>query len=187
MAYSLPLENFGEREGENNESRESDAYERGFHDGFLEASQKSESRRSEAISELVQRISDIEISFDEARLSTLESLSPLFEKIVSSVLPSLQGESALSQALAYLEETARKDTEHGLIIKALGPAHDALLLALRDLEIEGVSLQEGDSETVALQGTGESILDVELLQSIIKNGMDSLRHHQRKELKNGTR
>lgn len=121
------------------------SFENGYQAGWDDAvkSQKEDERRIAA--DLAQNLQDLTFTYEEAYAAVLNSLHPLLEQMVATVLPPLSQDTLAPRLAEILQEKVR---DHGrqTIVIAVAPGDltriETLIETLPDLDI---SLTEDDT------------------------------------------
>jgi len=114
------------------------AFEKGYRAGWDDAvkSQAEDARR--ITEDLAQNLQDLTFTYEEAYAAVLNSLQPLLEQMVATILPQLSRNTLAPRLAEILQEKVR---DHGrqTIVIAVAPSDltriETLIEALPDLEI----------------------------------------------------
>lgn len=131
------------------EEHKLEAFEKGYQAGWDDAA-KANSEDTRSISaDFAQNLQDLSFTYQEAYSAALDGLQPLFEEIISALLPELMRQSLGVQIVEQLNELARtqpKQTVELLMAPENAPALDAVLedaTAMPLSIVEDASLAEG--------------------------------------------
>lgn len=186
MACALPLENFGAPPEPDINSTEIDkAYQRGYDEGIRAGQEATQRLEQQARDAILQSLSDIEISYDEARLATLESLAPLFQTIAEKLIPAAAQTMLLGKLMEMFQNAAEKSSKTAACI-AIGPEGHAALMSLFEHVVPARIALDMDPalgpEEARFSTTGaECLLDVSLALEAIQDALRSMSNDEKKE------
>lgn len=163
-------------------------YEEGFQDGIEATKSAWERSNKRALEDIAQMFSDIDIGFQEARLSVLSSLSPLISVICDQLLPELVSESLAPQLAEMIHDAAEQElTEIGISVSP----DDFAALQERFIPPEGTVLKlfsEADLEpgqALFQTKSQECLLDTQRAHRLIRDALQSIVHDAGKGQING--
>lgn len=186
MACALPLENFGAPpEPDINSTKIDEAYQRGYDEGIQAGQEATQRLEQQARDAILQVLSDIEISYDEARLATLESLTPLFQTIAEKLIPAAAQTMLLGKLMEMFQSAAEKSSEAAARI-AIGPeGHTALMSLFEQVVPTRIALDVdpalGPEEARFSTAGAECLLDVSLALEAIQDALRSISNDEKKE------
>lgn len=147
----------------------------GYEDGYAAATLEHESRQTGLRAELVQSISELGLTYAEARQDILNGLSDLFSEITSKVLPETIERTFGAHVLEALTSAAESASDQPLVLR-VHPAHsDAMREGLSDMTGLSVNIVADPSLTehaaLVSHARGEVLLD---LDSVLEGITDVL-------------
>ena len=126
MVMPLALESFDEGAVE---EIANDEFGKGYEEG-MQAGRAAAAAEIEALNaQFVQAISDIDFTYAEARAQILQSLTPLFETVISQVVPACISSGFANQIVAHLQRAADDDSAQPIRVH-VHPEHQAAVSAL---------------------------------------------------------
>lgn len=137
------------------------SYDEGYAAGMAAAAAECAQSRDAALSDLVQRLSDLEIGYCEAQSAVLTALGPLFAAITDSLLPSMTEVAQIRAIHDLLVEAAERDSGHDLRLILSGAMQGSDPLPLPPdtrLRIEYDDLLT-PGQAILASGSGETFLN----------------------------
>ncbi len=84
-------------------------YQRGYEDGQEDATHAAQSGEAALQADLVQAVSDLEFTYEEARSEVMRALGPFLETLISTILPHCVSNGFVSQIMSILRDAAAVD------------------------------------------------------------------------------
>lgn len=172
---TLSLEQFDVTQAD--EGAEHLAYQEGYEEGLRAGLACAEAENAALNATLVQAISDIDFSYAEARAQLLHSLEPLFETLISTLLPHCV-ESAFASLLQTELNAAADSATGGPICIHVHPSQQATIkratesLATKLFVRTDITL---DQHAAWIQcGNTEARLDLDRLLEQISQALDPM-------------
>ncbi len=173
MPQQLALESFEQHQDE--ATAPSAEFEAGYEEGYAAAVATAKGNQDALGDAFVQAISDVEFSHAEARAHILESLSPLFNTVITKLLPQLSYDSFGLLIVQAIYEAAQHDTTKLPVLQIHPSQRQAVESAAREHGLEITINEDSTLSSHAAwigQDRGETYLDVD---SLLKETSETLR------------
>lgn len=135
-------------------------YEDGYAAGLAAAQASAEEQNTQKLDEILQILSDLSISYEEARQAVIASLKPFFTMLSQILLPEMARAGLTQTLLAQLNDAASEDSAIQIRLmlppsvaedfQRLTPAHNAEIIIAADPDLlpGQAILRAGRDETI---------------------------------------
>ncbi len=162
------------------------AYEQGYAAGWEDATAAQAQDQSRLRADLGHSLQSLTFTYHEARTHVLRAVEPLFEMILSRLLPDLARAALAPRLLSVLQPLAEAAADAPVRLMIAPPARPAVEAALAEVPSLPVELLEeealGEGQALLRHGPGETRIDLDRAAAEIAAAVRGFFEHAREGL-----